>query len=58
VKPRSRRTRSSTSTETGSSLARNKLRIVDTLLESTPRLIANKDATRIRGSSASSTGSR
>lgn len=29
-------------TETGSSLRANKLRIVDTLLESTPRLIANK----------------
>ena len=31
-------------TETGSSLRANKLRIVETLLESTPRLIANKDA--------------
>jgi ATP phosphoribosyltransferase len=31
-------------TETGSSLRANKLRIVDTLLSSTPRLIANKDA--------------
>ncbi|MCP4004419.1 MAG: ATP phosphoribosyltransferase [bacterium] len=31
-------------TETGSSLRANKLRIVDTLMESTPRLIANKDA--------------
>jgi ATP phosphoribosyltransferase len=31
-------------TETGSSLRANKLRIVDTLLESTPRLIANHDA--------------
>lgn len=31
-------------TETGSSLRANKLRIVDTLLTSTPRLIANKEA--------------
>jgi ATP phosphoribosyltransferase len=31
-------------TETGSSLRANKLRIVDTLLESTPRLIANRDS--------------
>ncbi len=31
-------------TETGSSLRANKLRIVDTLLSSTPRLIANADA--------------
>jgi ATP phosphoribosyltransferase len=31
-------------TETGSSLRANKLRIVDTLLSSTPRLIANNDA--------------
>ena len=31
-------------TETGSSLRANKLRIVDTLMSSTPRLIANKDA--------------
>jgi ATP phosphoribosyltransferase len=31
-------------TETGSSLRANKLRIVDTLLESTPRLIANNDS--------------
>jgi ATP phosphoribosyltransferase len=31
-------------TETGSSLRANKLRIVDTLLSSTPRLIANLDA--------------
>lgn len=31
-------------TETGSSLRANKLRIVETLLESTPRLIANKTA--------------
>src|SRR3954463_5953465 len=31
-------------TETGSSLKANKLRIVDTLLTSTPRLIANHDA--------------
>ena len=31
-------------TETGSSLKANKLRIVDTLLCSTPRLIANHDA--------------
>ena len=30
-------------TETGSSLRANKLRIVDTLLVSTPRLIANKE---------------
>ena len=29
-------------TETGSSLRANKLRIVETLLESTPRFIANK----------------
>jgi ATP phosphoribosyltransferase len=33
-------------TETGSSLRANKLRIVDTLLTSTPRLIANRDAWR------------
>lgn len=31
-------------TETGSSLRANKLRILDTLLVSTPRLVANKDA--------------
>jgi len=31
-------------TETGSSLRANKLRIVDTLLSSTPRLIANHEA--------------
>ncbi|NRA02560.1 MAG: ATP phosphoribosyltransferase [Myxococcales bacterium] len=31
-------------TETGSSLSANKLRIVETLLESTPRLIANRKA--------------
>ena len=31
-------------TETGSSLRANKLRIIDTLLVSTPRLIANEDA--------------
>jgi ATP phosphoribosyltransferase len=31
-------------TETGSSLRANKLRIVDTLLTSTPRLIANRDS--------------
>jgi ATP phosphoribosyltransferase len=31
-------------TETGSSLRANKLRIVDTLLVSTPRLIANRSA--------------
>ena len=31
-------------TETGSSLRANKLRIVDTLLSSTPRLIANREA--------------
>ena len=31
-------------TETGSSLRANKLRIIDTLLSSTPRLIANHDA--------------
>lgn len=33
-------------TETGSSLRANKLRIVETLLTSTPRLIANQDAWR------------
>jgi len=33
-------------TETGSSLRANKLRIVDTILVSTPRLIANRDAWR------------
>ncbi len=33
-------------TETGSSLRANKLRIVDTLMTSTPRLIANHDAWR------------
>ena len=31
-------------TETGSSLRANKLRVVDTLMTSTPRLIANRDA--------------
>jgi ATP phosphoribosyltransferase len=31
-------------TETGSSLRANNLRIIDTLLESTPRLIANRDS--------------
>jgi ATP phosphoribosyltransferase len=35
-------------TETGSSLRANKLRIVDTLMESTPRLIANRTAYRDR----------
>ena len=34
-------------TETGSTLEANKLRIVDTILTSTPRLIANKDAMKI-----------
>jgi len=34
-------------TETGSSLRANKLRVIDTLLESTTRLIANKDAMKI-----------
>ncbi|MDP6633880.1 MAG: ATP phosphoribosyltransferase [Phycisphaerae bacterium] len=34
-------------TETGSSIRANKLRIVDTLMESTTRLIANKDAMKI-----------
>lgn len=33
-------------TETGSSLRANKLRIVDTILVSTPRLVANRDAWR------------
>jgi len=33
-------------TETGSSLAANKLRIIDTVLVSTPRLIANKESYR------------
>ena len=33
-------------TETGSSLRANQLRVVDTVLESTPRLIANRDAHR------------
>jgi ATP phosphoribosyltransferase len=33
-------------TETGSSLRANKLRIVDTLLTSTPRLVANQDSWR------------
>jgi ATP phosphoribosyltransferase len=33
-------------TETGSSLRANKLRIIATLMESTPRLIANRDAHR------------
>ena len=33
-------------TETGSSLRANNLRIVSTLMESTPRLIANRDAAR------------
>jgi ATP phosphoribosyltransferase len=31
-------------TETGSSLRANELRVIDTVLESTPRLIANRDA--------------
>ncbi len=34
-------------TETGSSLKANKLRVIDTLLTSTPRLIANKEAMKI-----------
>ena len=34
-------------TETGSSLRANNLRVIDTLLESTTRLIANKDAMQI-----------
>ena len=34
-------------TETGSSLKANKLRVIDTLLTSTPRLIANKEAMQI-----------
>ena len=34
-------------TETGSSLRANKLRIIDTLMTSTPRLIANKQAMQI-----------
>jgi len=34
-------------TETGSSLRANKLRVIDTLLTSTTRLIANKDAMKI-----------
>jgi ATP phosphoribosyltransferase len=34
-------------TETGSSLRANKLRVIDTLLTSTPRLIANKEAMEI-----------
>ncbi|MCP4376162.1 MAG: ATP phosphoribosyltransferase [bacterium] len=34
-------------TETGSSIRANKLRVIDTLLESTTRLIANKDAMKI-----------
>ena len=34
-------------TETGSSLRANKLRVIDTLLESTTRLIANKDVMQI-----------
>ncbi len=34
-------------TETGSSLRANKLRIIDTLLTSTPRLIANRDSWRV-----------
>ena len=33
-------------TETGSSLRANKLRVIDTVLESTPRFIANRDALR------------
>ena len=33
-------------TETGSSLRANKLRIVDTLMESFPQFVANKDAAR------------
>jgi len=31
-------------TETGSSLRANQLRVIDTVLESTPRFIANRDA--------------
>ncbi len=34
-------------TETGSSLRANKLRVIDTILTSTPRLIANKDSMKI-----------
>ena len=34
-------------TETGSSIRANKLRVIDTLLESTTRLIANKEAMKI-----------
>jgi len=34
-------------TETGSSLRANELRIIDTILTSTPRLIANRDAMKI-----------
>ncbi len=34
-------------TETGSSLKANKLRVIDTILTSTPRLIANKDSMKI-----------
>src|SRR6185295_10790459 len=36
-------------TETGSSLRANKLRIVDTLLTSTPRLIVNQDSWKEAG---------
>jgi len=39
-------------TETGSSLRANKLRIVETVLESTTRLIANKDSWKDKGKRA------
>ena len=35
-------------TETGSSLRANNLRVIDVVLESTPRFIANRDALRGR----------
>lgn len=39
-------------TETGSSLRANKLRVIDTLLESTTRLIANRDAMAVEAKRA------
>ena len=45
-------------TETGSSLRANKLRIVDTLLETNTKLIANEEAGRTRSSAGRSRPSR
>ena len=45
-------------TETGSSLRANRLRIIDTVMESETHLIANKARWRTRGSARRSTRSR